>query len=91
MRIWDLEGRRVSWQATHSQGGGGCADLILLSSEAAAFRVVPATVLLHLPFVYSKVRKKRGADGGREPTVSPLRGCACVLLNCLMKGTFVSP
>lgn len=42
------------------EGVVGGADLILLSSGAAAFRCVPATVLLlHLPFVYFKVRKKR--------------------------------
>lgn len=50
--------------------GGGGADLILLSSGAAVFRCVPATLLLlllHLPFVYFKVRKKGRVDGGRKP------------------------
>lgn len=46
----------MPWQA--ADGGKVCRFNFLLSSEAAALRFVPATVLLHLPFVYFKVRKR---------------------------------
>lgn len=68
--MWVLEASRVSWQETER---GRCADLILLSSGAAAFRFVPATVLLHLPFVYFKVRKRGERMVGETHIFSSLR------------------
>lgn len=74
MRMWVLEASRVSWQETER---GRCADLILLSSGAAAFRFVPATVLLHLPFVYFKVRKRGERMVGETHIFSSLRVLLC--------------
>lgn len=90
MRMWVLEASRVSWQEDR-QGvgwGGRCADLILLSSGAAAFRLcLPLCCCTCLLFI---LRSEKEESGWWEKlTFSSLWGCSCILPNCLMKGTFV--
>lgn len=60
----------------HRTEGGRCADLILLSPEAAGFRL--SLPLLHLPFVYFKVRKRARADGGEKTHIRCVSEAALV-------------
>lgn len=84
MCMWVLEARRefLGRRQTEEEEGGRCAHLILLSSGAAAFSFLcvfsffsflPATVLLHLPFVYFKVRKRGERMVGESHIFSSLR------------------
>lgn len=61
MRMWVLEASRVSWQEDRQGVGGGGGKVCRFNFaefRSRSFSFVPATVLLHLPFVYFKVRKR---------------------------------
>lgn len=68
MRMWVLEASGVPWQDSDRWGWGVWvqADLILLSSGAAALRLCRCTCLLFI--------LRSGKDGGRKPHFLPSEG-----------------